>query len=127
MDLHQLTIQQAKKGLEKKEFSSVDLVNAMLDRIEKLDGDIGAYISVDADGAKESAVEADRRIANKEHFLFPLLGIPIALKDLLCTKGLKTTCASKILENFVPQYDATVVSMLKNAGAVIIDTTVASY
>ncbi len=123
MDLYQLTIQQAKKGLEKKEFSSVDLVNALLDRIEKLDGDIGAYISVDADGAKESAVEADKRIANKEHFLFPLLGIPIALKDLLCTKGLKTTCASKILENFVPQYDATVVSMLKNAGAVIIGKT----
>ncbi|MBF0241375.1 MAG: Asp-tRNA(Asn)/Glu-tRNA(Gln) amidotransferase subunit GatA [Desulfamplus sp.] len=123
MDLHELTIEQAKKGLEKKEFSSVDLVNAMLDRIDRLDGDIGAFITVDRDGAQNRAKEADIRISNGEASKLPLLGIPLALKDLLCTKGVKTTCASKILENFVPQYDATVVSMLKDAGAVIVGKT----
>ncbi|MBF0230590.1 MAG: Asp-tRNA(Asn)/Glu-tRNA(Gln) amidotransferase subunit GatA [Desulfamplus sp.] len=141
MDLYELTIKQAQNGLAKRDFSSLDLVNAMLDRIEKLDGDIGAYITIDADGAREAAIEADQRIengyyllknesftdnksnSNSSNYRYPLLGIPIALKDLLCTIGLKTTCASKILENFVPQYDATVVSMLKNAGAIIIGKT----
>lgn len=136
MNLHELTIQQAKKGLEAKEFSSVELVNAMLERIEKLDADMGAYITVDSDGARKAAAEADKSIANGEHLLniksgsrdnsrvcYPLLGIPVALKDLLCTRCLKTTCASKILENFVPEYDATVVSLLRNAGAIIIGKT----
>lgn len=121
MNLHELTIQQAKTGLEKRDFSSLELVNALLERIEKLDGDIGAYITVDATGARESALEADELLS--KGVKASLLGIPVALKDLLCTKGVKTTCASKILENFVPEYDATVVSMLKKAGAVIIGKT----
>lgn len=121
MNLHELTIQQAKTGLEQRDFSSVELVNALLERIEKLDGDIGAYITVDPDSARCDAARADALIA--KGVSTPLLGIPIALKDLLCTKGVKTTCASKILENFVPEYDATVVSMLKEAGAVIIGKT----
>lgn len=121
MNLHELTIQQAKTGLEKRDFSSVELVNALLERIEKLDGDIGAYITVDIAGARASALEADELLS--KGVKASLLGIPVALKDLLCTKGVKTTCASKILENFVPEYDATVVSMLKKAGAVIIGKT----
>jgi len=121
MNLHELTIEQATTGLNQREFSSVELVNALLERIEKLDGDIGAYITVDPDGAREAAAKADQLLA--EGVRAPLLGIPVALKDLLCTKGVRTTCASRILENFVPEYDATVVSMLKNAGAVILGKT----
>ncbi|MBF0467454.1 MAG: Asp-tRNA(Asn)/Glu-tRNA(Gln) amidotransferase subunit GatA [Desulfamplus sp.] len=121
MNLHELTIQQARAGLEQRDFSSVELVNALLERIEKLDRNIGAYITIDPDAAIYSATEADKFLAKGERA--PLLGIPIALKDLLCTKGIKTTCASRILENFVPEYDATVVSMLKKAGAVIIGKT----
>ncbi|MBF0234132.1 MAG: Asp-tRNA(Asn)/Glu-tRNA(Gln) amidotransferase subunit GatA [Desulfamplus sp.] len=121
MNLHKLTIQQARAGLEQRDFSSVELVNSLLERIEKLDGEIGAYITVDSEGARRAAAEADDLLAKGKRA--PLLGIPIALKDLLCTKGVKTTCASRILEDFVPEYDATVVSMLKKAGAVIIGKT----
>lgn len=121
MNLHELTLQQAREKLDGKEISSMDLVDALIDRIDHLDGEIGAFITVDRDGARKDAIEADRRLAAGERL--PLLGIPLALKDLLCTKGMKTTCASKILENFVPEYDGTVVSKLKDAGAVIVGKT----
>ncbi len=121
MNLHELTIKQAKTKLDQGEISSVDLVNALLGRIDSLDPDLGAYITVDVKGAQSAASEADKRIADGD--CLPLLGIPLALKDLLCTRGIKTTCASRILENFVPEYDANVVTMLKNAGAVIIGKT----
>ena len=121
MNLHELTLQQAKTHLDQGDISSINLVNALLERIDRLDPDLGAYITVDAEGARKSAAEADQRIASGESLM--LLGIPLALKDLLCTRGVKTTCASRILDNFVPEYDATVVAMLKKAGAVIIGKT----
>ncbi|SLM29321.1 Glutamyl-tRNA(Gln) amidotransferase subunit A [Desulfamplus magnetovallimortis] len=121
MKLHEMTIQQARAELDGGAVTSADLVDELLGRIERLDSDLGAYITVDAEGAKRSAREADKRIAAGERL--PLLGIPIALKDLLCTRGVRTTCGSKILENFVPEYDATVVKILKDAGAVIIGKT----
>lgn len=121
MELYELTIHGAVALLESGEISSSELVKAMLDRIEAFDGQLGAYITVDKDGAVKGAAEADKRIKNGERA--PLLGIPLALKDLLCTTGLATTCASKILKNFVPRYDATVVEKLKDAGAVILGKT----
>ena len=119
MDLTSLTISGLSEKLLKKEVSSVEATKAYLDRIERVDGKIHAFLTVTADEALKSAEEADRRISSGEN-KNPLNGIPISVKDIFCTKGIKTTCASKILGNFVPPYDATVVARLKEAGAVIL-------
>lgn len=118
MKLHELTIQKAHELLKKKEISSVELTKAVLDRIEAVDEKVGAFITVAEKSAGEEAMLADKAIA--EGKISALTGIPVAVKDLICTKGIRTTCASKILDNFIPPYDATVISRLKNAGAVII-------
>jgi aspartyl-tRNA(Asn)/glutamyl-tRNA(Gln) amidotransferase subunit A len=118
MKLHELTIEQASGLLKKKEISSVELTRAVLERIDAVDDKVGAYLTVDADGAVSQAEAADQRLSSGD--AAPLTGIPLGIKDLMCTRGLRTTCASKILENFVPPYDATVVTRLKNAGAVIV-------
>jgi aspartyl-tRNA(Asn)/glutamyl-tRNA(Gln) amidotransferase subunit A len=118
MKLHQLTIAQASGLLKNNQISSVELTQAVLDRIEAVDGKVGAYLTVDADGAMAQAEAADRRLAKGD--MAPLTGIPLGIKDLICTQGLRTTCASKILENFIPPYDATVISRLKDSGAVIV-------
>jgi len=118
MKLYELSIQEAHRLLRKKEISSQDLTRAILDRINAVDEKVGAYITVDPETAMAQAETADKAIS--EGRLTPLTGIPIALKDLICTKGLRTTCGSKILENFIPPYDASVVKKLKKDGAVII-------
>ena len=126
MDLHELTIHQAEALLKRREISSKELVKALLERIKTFDDDIGAYLTIDEKGALKQAEDADKKLEDLTKDAadaLPLLGIPIALKDLLCTKGLKTTCASKILENFVPEYDSFAVSKLKKAGAVILGKT----
>ncbi len=121
MHLYELTIHKAHELLKQKEISSVELTRAVLDRIEAVDDKVGAYITVAGDTAMKQAQLADRAISNGK--CRPLTGIPLAIKDLICTKGLKTTCASKILENFIPQYNATVIKKLNNQGAVIIGKT----
>ncbi|MCP4020553.1 MAG: Asp-tRNA(Asn)/Glu-tRNA(Gln) amidotransferase subunit GatA [Desulfobacteraceae bacterium] len=121
MDLYTLTIKQARQLLDNKEISSKELTSALLNRIEEHDDGIKAFISIDRDLALSEAKKADEQIQADKAGL--LTGIPIALKDLLCTKGMKTTCASQILADFVPQYDATAVSKLKESGAVIIGKT----
>ena len=118
MKLYELSIQEAHRLLRKKEISSQDLTRAILDRINAVDEKVGAYITVDPETAMTQAETADKAIS--EGRLTPLTGIPIALKDLICTKGLRTTCGSKILENFIPPYDASVVKKLKKGGAVIV-------
>ncbi|MFO7749877.1 MAG: Asp-tRNA(Asn)/Glu-tRNA(Gln) amidotransferase subunit GatA [Desulfobacteraceae bacterium] len=121
MDMHELTIHQARTLLDKGEISSRDLAAALLDRTQTLDTDIGAYITIDRERTLNQADRADEKLAGNEQG--PLLGIPLALKDLLCTKGLLTTCGSRMLENFVPTYDATIVSKLDSAGAVTLGKT----
>ena len=121
MKLHTLTIAQAQELLAKKEISSVELTRALLDRIDQYDKNIAAFITIDPESALKQAEQADCVIAKGENKTFT--GIPVALKDVLCTKGVKTTCASKILENFVPQYDATVVEKFKNQDAVLMGKT----
>jgi aspartyl-tRNA(Asn)/glutamyl-tRNA(Gln) amidotransferase subunit A len=121
MDLNKLSIKEAKQGLKNKEFSSVDLTNSCLEQIKKKDGEINAFITVLKDDAIKQAQNADKMIKNGEDL--PLLGIPIALKDLFLTKGIRTTAGSKVLDNYIPQYDATVVEKLKNAGAIILGKT----
>ena len=98
MKLYELTIQEAHRLLRKKEISSKDLTRAILDRINSVDDAVGAYITIDGERAMDQAQIADKVIL--EGRMTPLTGIPIALKDLICTKGLRTTCGSKILENF---------------------------
>ncbi len=121
MELHELSIAQAHTLLAEKKISSVELTRAFLDRIAAHDEAIGAYITVDEQGAMEQAKAADQRIAKGEQETFT--GIPVALKDLLCTKGVRTTCASRILDNFVPEYDAEVVTRFKDQGAVLMGKT----
>lgn len=121
MELWELTIWQARELLDKKEVSSQELTRAFLERISLVEPKIHAYLHVCHDVALGQAKAADRLL--KEGRRTPLLGIPIALKDVLCTKGIPTTCASKILEGFVPPYDATVVEGLREQGAVFLGKT----
>ena len=121
MELHHLTIHESLQLMRARDVSSVDLTRAVLDHIEAVDGEVKAYLSVTPESALEQAKEADerRRVGGNG----PLLGVPLALKDILCTKGTTTTCGSRILHNFVPPYDATAVSLLREAGAVIVGKT----
>ena len=105
-----------------KELKVVDVVKAFFEKIKTDDEKIKAYITLCEEEALKEAEEVQARIDNGEE-IGPLAGIPIAIKDNMCTKGTKTTCASKMLENFIPPYDATVVTRLKEAGAIIIGKT----
>ena len=118
MKLHELTIQQAHERLKEKEISSRELTQAVLDRIDTVEKNVGAYITVARETALTQADLADKAIA--EGNVSQLTGIPIAIKDLICTQNLRTTCGSRILENFIPPYDATVIKKLKHMGVVII-------
>lgn len=126
MNLNELTINEAMEGLKSKKFSSVELTKACLEQIKKIDPKINAFITVCEKQALDEANKADKQFNNltiEQSNNYPLLGIPIALKDLFSTEGIKTTAGSKVLEDYVPQYDATVVTKLKNAGAVILGKT----
>ncbi len=124
MDLNSLTIKHARQGLKSKKFSSVELTKACLDQTIKHNKNLNAFITVTEKEALEQAKASDTLASQGETLQTkPLLGIPIALKDLFSTKGIKTTAASKVLENYIPVYDATVVKKLKDAGAVIIGKT----
>jgi aspartyl-tRNA(Asn)/glutamyl-tRNA(Gln) amidotransferase subunit A len=104
------------------EISAVECATAFLDRIEKLDGKVNAFLAVDREGALARAADIDaRRAAGKP--VGPLAGLPVAVKDALCTTDFPTTCASKMLEGFRPPYDAEVVSRLRKADAVIVGKT----
>lgn len=121
MKLNELTILQAQEGLREKKFSSQELVKACLKQIRKADKKIKAFITVWEKEAIEEAKKADKRLASGDEA--SLTGIPVAIKDNFCTKDLRTTAASRVLENYIPVFDATVVRRLKEAGAVIIGKT----
>jgi aspartyl-tRNA(Asn)/glutamyl-tRNA(Gln) amidotransferase subunit A len=101
------------------ELTALRVVDRMLERIANLDRELGAYLAVDGEGAREAAKAVDKQRAAGQR-LGPLAGVPIALKDVLVTRGLETTAASKILQGWVPPYDGTVVEKLRAAGAVIL-------
>ncbi len=115
------SIRQLLDGLDQGTFSSVEITADYLARIEAHDGDLNAFISVDKEGATAAARAADERRATGESA--PLLGIPVAHKDIFCTEGVRTSCASKMLDNFVPPYTATAVSRLAEAGVVSLGKT----
>ncbi|MBO3275076.1 Asp-tRNA(Asn)/Glu-tRNA(Gln) amidotransferase subunit GatA [Pseudomonas schmalbachii] len=114
--LHQLTLAEVARGLADKQFSAEELTRALLARIQQLDPQLNSFISITEELALNQARAADERRAKGENGA--LLGAPIAHKDLFCTQGIRTSCGSKILDNFVSPYDATVVERLANAGAV---------
>ncbi len=115
---NRLTIHEAHKLLKAKELSSVELTKATLERIHNLEPKVHAFVTVTDELALRQAQKADLLIAAGD--TSPLTGIPVLIKDNMCTKGIPTTCASKMLENFVPPYNATVVERLNECGAVII-------
>src|SRR5687768_14188730 len=122
MSLIQSTATELLRDLEARKVSSVELTRAYLDQIKQHDDKIKAFLLVDPDAALARAKEIDdRRAAGGA--VGKLGGLPVAIKDVICTQGVKTTCASKILQNFVPPYDATVVQRLKAADAVLIGKT----
>jgi aspartyl-tRNA(Asn)/glutamyl-tRNA(Gln) amidotransferase subunit A len=122
MDLHELSLQQAHDLLSKREISSEQLTRLYLERIQRLDPQVKSYVTVSEELALEQAREADRRITTGEG-LTPLTGIPYSVKDSLSTRGVRTTCSSKILENYKPFYDCTAIRKLKSTGAVLLGKT----
>ena len=122
MDLMQLTAVQLSEKIKAGEVTVLDAVEASLAALEAQEKKINAFITVDEEGARKRAKEVQEKIDRGE-LDGPLAGVPIAIKDNICTRGLKTTCASKILYNFVPTYDAQVIENLEAAGAVIIGKT----
>ena len=119
--MHRTTITQARELLNSKKLSSVQLTEAVFARIDAVEDKVKAFTHLMREKAIEQAKAADVRISKGEEQ--PLLGVPIALKDLICTQGSRTTCASKILDQFVAPYNATVVNRLNAAGAVIVGKT----
>ncbi|HNZ11547.1 MAG: Glutamyl-tRNA(Gln) amidotransferase subunit A [Deltaproteobacteria bacterium ADurb.Bin151] len=118
MELHQLTIHELQKLIQNGEVSSTQITRSVFSRIDEVEERIHSYIRLMKDEALAAAARADEDIKNGN--IRPLTGIPVALKDIVCTKGITTTCGSNILHNFVPPYDATVVEKLSAAGAVFV-------
>lgn len=118
-DVGWLPLAELAARLRDRSLSSVEVTRALLERIDSLDGDLHSFVTVLPDAALEQARRAEEEIARGEH-RGPLHGVPIALKDLFFTRGVRTTCASKILADFVPDEDATVVERLAAAGAVLL-------
>ncbi|HEY4172336.1 MAG TPA: amidase, partial [Rhodopila sp.] len=118
-DLHHLSITQAARLIEHRRLSPVDLTQAYLDRIATYDPQLNAYLLVTADRAMEAARTAEAEIA-AGRYRGPMHGIPFALKDIYCTAGIRTTCHSRTRETYVPSFDATTVTKLNQAGAILL-------
>lgn len=121
MDITNLKIRDMRKLLDSKEISAAELACSYIDRIEKYDGKLESYITVTKEKALLDAENAQKRIDSGN--APELCGIPIAVKDNICTDGIKTTCASKMLENFIPPYNATVMEKLYSKGIVLLGKT----
>lgn len=118
MELCRLTIHEAHELLMKGEITSAELTSAVFDRIEEVEDKVGAYITLVKDRAMADASDADEIIRQGNGG--PLTGIPLAIKDILCTEGIRTTCGSKILDNFIPRFSSPIINKFKDAHAVII-------
>lgn len=121
-ELHQLTIHEAHRLLSQRKISSTELTKSVLKRIAHVEGSIHACVTVVEDVALQEAKRVDDYIKTARE-IGPIAGIPTLIKDVMCTKGIRTTCSSRMLENFVPPYDATVIEKLKGEKAVIVGKT----
>jgi len=119
--MHNRTIAEHARALRNKEYSSVELTRHFLDRIHRLDGRLNSFVTVVDEQALSTAAQADERL--RKGGAGPLAGVPFAHKDIFCTQGVKTSCGSKMLDNFIAPYDATCVAKLKAAGTVMLGKT----
>lgn len=117
--LYQLPADRVVSGIKNRLFTAQEYISQMLERIEKVDSKINAFTTVNSDDALERARSIDKRIQDRQD-TGPLAGVAVGIKDNICTKGIKTTCASKMLDEFTPPYDATVVKKLKESDAIIL-------
>lgn len=122
MDILDLSAVELGRKIKEKEITVREVTTKVLDRIESVEGDIHCFVTVDRDGALERA-DIVQGMIDRGELRGPLAGVPVAIKDNMCTKGMLTTCSSKILENFIPTYSSEAVINLENAGAVIIGKT----
>ncbi len=122
MELYNLTLTEIAKKIKDREVSIKDVLDSTFKRIDEVEGKVDAFITITREEAYKEAEKLQQRLDSGED-IGVLGGVPIAIKDNICTNGMKTTCASKMLENFVPIYDATVITKLKEAGAIIIGKT----
>ncbi len=121
MNLHDLTILETKEKLQKKEFSAIELTNEYLKRIQSLEPKLHAFMTVTNEKAQDDAKRADKLLANGQDM--PLLGIPFSIKDNFSTKNIRTTASSKVLDTYIPPYDATVVEKLISSGIILLGKT----
>ncbi len=119
LELYKLTIHEANKLLSNREISAKQLAESVLKRIEEIEGKVNAFNTITAEEALKNADAIDKLIQQGEE-ISPLAGIPMGVKDNICTSGIKTTCSSKMLENFVPPYDATVIERLNTHNAILV-------
>ena len=119
--MHEKTLAELSQALQSKTLSSVELTQHYLKRIDQFDGQLNSYITVSPEVALAQAKNADARIAAGN--AGPLTGIPLAHKDLFCTQGLRTSCGSKMLDNFVAPYESTVTQRFIDAGAISLGKT----
>src|SRR5262252_6022361 len=119
MDLKSLTIDAARSAVQERRTTAVALAEAHYAHIQKEDGPIPAFLTLSKERAMEQADRMDRLAAEGKP-LPPLGGVPVAIKDVMCTRGVRTTAGSKILGSFIPPYDATAVARLEDAGAVVL-------
>ncbi|MER3408067.1 MAG: Asp-tRNA(Asn)/Glu-tRNA(Gln) amidotransferase GatCAB subunit A, partial [Nitrososphaera sp.] len=118
MSLYRLGAGEVARGVRNRDFSAEEYVHQILERIEKVEPKVGAFVTVNKN-AVEQARALDKKIRDGEE-AGPLAGVAVSVKDNICTKGIRTTCASKMLDAYVPPYDATVVQRLQDAGAIVV-------
>ncbi len=121
MTIHHMTLAELALGLKNKSFSSVEITQHYIDRIKRLDKTYNSFVTLTADSALAKAKQCDEALQKGN--TLPLMGLPIAHKDIFCTKGVKTSCGSKMLDNFIAPYDATMVSQVEKAGMVMLGKT----
>ena len=122
-NLTDLTVREALAGLRSKVFSSRELTEACLARIDALDPTLHAFLTLTPERARAGADAADKALRSDAPDLAPLTGLPLAIKDVLCLEGVRCTCGSKILENFIPPFTATTVQRLLDAGVIPLGKT----
>lgn len=122
MELYSLTVSEIARKIKEKEITIKEVLDSVYNRIENVEEKVSAYVTLTKEQAYNRATKLQERLDNGEDIGI-MGGVPIAIKDNICTNGIKTTCSSKMLENFVPFYDATVIEKLENAGAIIIGKT----